>query len=105
MKLYRVTVRRRSDGSIYKREVFTKASSVRSFKGYWGSRWTSGAMDRPGGHTYTIEVETAFVNNWAAIDENLEKVEKAIAAMPDMSETEISALIERLAANLAAKIA
>jgi len=102
VKLYRVTVRRRSDGGIYKREVFTKTSSVRSFKGYWGSRGRWGTNWEK---TYTVEVETAFVNNWAPLDLNLEKVEAAIAAMPAMTDEDISALIERLGANLAAKIA
>lgn len=102
MKLYRVTVRRRSDGGIYKREVFTKASSVRSFKGYWGSR---GAWKTNWEKTYTVEVETAFVSTWAPLDENLEKVEAAIAAMPALSDSDISALIERLSANLVAKTA
>jgi hypothetical protein len=45
------------------------------------------------------------VTSWAAIDPNLEKIEAAISNMSALSEDDLSALIERLGANLAAKLA
>lgn len=102
MKLYRVTVRRRSDGTIFKQKVFTSRGSMHSFKGYWGSR---GNWNSSWEKMYEVTVETAFVTSWAAIDPNLEKIEAAISNMSALSEDDLSALIERLGANLAAKVA
>ena len=99
--MYRVTIRLRSNGNLVKRMVFTKASSMHSCRGYWASK-----ISRPTYESiYLVDVETAFVTSWAALDPNLEKVEAAIAAMPVLSDDDTTALISRLAANLAAKAA
>lgn len=101
MKLYRVTVRRRSDGSLHHQSIYTKASSVHSAKGYWASRYTRATYEG----LYDVSVETAFVTSWTDLDPNLERIEAAIEAMPKLTDEQALELVNRLNANLATKIA